>query len=339
MAAAHGEQVAHRHGLEIVGRLCRRIGGEEFQHGIVEAELAVMNRQSNSSGVEALLSDASAWGLSAASGFHQPSPMTRLIRILRRPAITIPYTTPTISGKKLQTGSVFSLLFLSRLSIPPRLLENLWRQQLSSYFDNPLPQLFKEKLALCLSRYCASSYFIVTHACTLHQLRDIGALFEAADRENPPDAMDIEQVRELLANVPRPIGAWPEKDPVFEENLMTCCAVVFLGLLGSERCAADLRDILESERYGYLTSILASIKASHLWAEAHPEISPANHPAVRDHLDALIRKEPRLNEIFHNHTKVLGPPFKSGSRHKIPGREETLSRVVRKCQRANYLYT
>jgi len=204
----------------------------------------------------------------------------------------------------------------------PALLENLWHQQLSSYFDNPLPQLFKEKLAFCLSRYCASAYFIVTHACTLHQLGISAPYLRRLIERIPPDAMDIEQVRELLANVPRPIGTWPEKDPVFEENLMTCCTVVFLGLLGSERCAADLRDILESERYGYLTALLASIKASHLWAEAHPEISPANHPAVRDHLDALIRKEPRLNEIFHNHTEVLGPPFKSGSRHKIPEEEE-----------------
>jgi diguanylate cyclase (GGDEF)-like protein/PAS domain S-box-containing protein len=204
----------------------------------------------------------------------------------------------------------------------PALLENLWRQQLCSYYENPLPPLFKEKLAFCLSRYCTSPYFIVTHACTLHRLGILAHSLKQLIEGIPPAAIDVEHVRELLANMPHPLETWPQEDPAFEENLITCCTVMFLGLAGSERCAADLRDILESERYGYLTTLLANIKASHLWVEAHPEISPEDHPAVRDHLVALVRSEPRLNEIFHNHTEVLGKPPELGSRQEIPTEEE-----------------
>ena len=104
-------------------------------------------------------------------------------------------------------------------------------------------------------------YFIVTHACTLHRLGILAHALKQLIERPPPAAIDVERVRERLTNVPHPIETWPEEDPVFEENLITCCAVMFLGLPGSERCAADLRDILESERYGYLTALLANIKA------------------------------------------------------------------------------
>ena len=215
----------------------------------------------------------------------------------------------------------FPSFFAPALSSPV-LLENLWRQQLFSYYENPLPQLFKEKLAFCLSRYCTSPYFVVTHACTLHRLGVLAHSLRQMIEGIPPAAIDVEHVHELLAGMPHPIDTWPEEDPAFEENLITCCIVVFLGFAGSERCAADLRDVLESERYGYLTALLANIKASHLWAEAHPEIYPEDHPVVRDQIAALVQSEPRLNEIFRNHTEVLGKLHGSGSGQEVPAGEE-----------------
>lgn len=235
-------------------------------------------------------------------------------------------TTSIRSTEQLKSEITDRLGFFPSFFAPaldsPALLESLWRQQLGAYYENPLPQLFKEKLAFCLSRYCTSSYFIVTHACTLHSLGILGHSLKQLIERIPPSAVDMEHVRELLADMPHPIETWPEKDQAFEENLIACCTMVFLGLAGSERCAADLRDILGSERYGYLTALLANIKAAHLWVEAHPEISPGDHPVVRDHLVALVRNEPRLNEIFRNHTEVLGKPLGSGSRQEIPVGEE-----------------
>ncbi len=45
----------------------------------------------------------------------------------------------------------------------PRVLENLWYQTKTAYLDNPLPDLFKEKLAALLARDCQVSYCLVCH--------------------------------------------------------------------------------------------------------------------------------------------------------------------------------
>jgi diguanylate cyclase (GGDEF)-like protein/PAS domain S-box-containing protein len=186
----------------------------------------------------------------------------------------------------------------------PTLLESLWRQQISSYIENPLPRPFKQKVALHLSRFCSSPYFIIEHACLLHQLG-----IEAAEIrrliESPTlfDA-DVEHVRELLAKYPHPLETWPEGDRNFEDNLIACCAGVFLGLRGFERSAAELRELLGVTTYGHLTALLAYTKGLHLWAEAHPEIRAEDHPLVRSNLPALLRSEPLLEEKFLHH-KVI----------------------------------
>jgi diguanylate cyclase (GGDEF)-like protein/PAS domain S-box-containing protein len=205
----------------------------------------------------------------------------------------------------------------------PSLLECLWRQQLSAYHENPLPHLFKEKLALRLSRYCASSYFLVTHACRLHQLGvETGEVMRLA--ETPVlDAADVERVQHFLAEAPHPLKDWPEDNPAFEENLASCCTVLFLGFAGSERCAAELRGILGPDTYGHLTALLANVKASHLWVESHPEISAEDHLVVRSNLLVLTRREPRLEEIFQNHRKLWGQnPLSPDSREKPQEGEE-----------------
>ncbi len=212
---------------------------------------------------------------------------------------------PTRTCEQLKTEITDRLGFIPPFFTPalesPLLLENLWRQQLSSYYDNPLPRLFKEKIAARLSRYCASSYLLLTHACMLHQLGVEPFLVRRWIEAPPLSGADVEHARELLAKTQHPIEAWPEKDPAFEENLAICCAVLFLGLEGFERCAAELREILGAANYGHLTALLANIKASHLWVEAHPEISAEDHPIVRNNFVPLVRNEPRLEEIFRNH--------------------------------------
>jgi diguanylate cyclase (GGDEF)-like protein/PAS domain S-box-containing protein len=183
------------------------------------------------------------------------------------------------------------------------LLDALWRQQVSAYYDNPLPQIFKEKLAIRLSRYCASPYFIITHACTMHQMGVSAAILRRLLEAPAFSRAQIEHVRELLAKIPHPLGSWPDDD-AFETNLITCCECVFLGYGGFERCASELRDLLGSEKYHYLTAFLATTKASHLWVEAHPEISAEDNPLVSGNLAELAKSEPRLEQIFRKHREA-----------------------------------
>jgi diguanylate cyclase (GGDEF)-like protein/PAS domain S-box-containing protein len=204
----------------------------------------------------------------------------------------------------------------------PSLLESLWRQQLSSYLDNPLPELFKEKLSARLSQYCASPYCMVTLACMLHRLgvspQEISRLLE----KPAPSDSDIEQARELLARVPHPINEWPGEDPAFEESLMDCSAALFTGFEDSGRSAAELKDILGASNYEHLITLLACIKASHLWMEAHPQIRYEDHRVVREHFPELVRNEPHLMEIFRNHRAAVARSPGAESRDGTPEGEE-----------------
>jgi diguanylate cyclase (GGDEF)-like protein/PAS domain S-box-containing protein len=186
----------------------------------------------------------------------------------------------------------------------PTLLESIWHQQISSYLENPLPRTFKQKVALHLSRFCASPYFIIEHSCLLHQLGvEASEIRRLLETPTLFDA-DVERVRELLAKYPHPVETWPEGDRDFEDGLIACCAGVFLGLAGFERSAAELRELLGITTFGHLTALLAYTKGLHLWVEAYPEIRAEDHPAVRTNLPALLRNEPLLEERFLNHRVV-----------------------------------
>jgi diguanylate cyclase (GGDEF)-like protein/PAS domain S-box-containing protein len=182
----------------------------------------------------------------------------------------------------------------------PSLLECLWRQQLSCYHNNPLPELFKEKLLTRLSRHCASPYSIVVHACMLCKLGMTAQEVKRMVEKPAPAKAQIEQAREVLSRIPHPVKGWINEDPAFEESLILCCVAVFLGLAESERCAAELKDILGASDYAHLTALLANAKASHLWVQAHPEIGYEDHPVVRENLPGLVRDEPHLMQIFRN---------------------------------------
>ncbi len=215
----------------------------------------------------------------------------------------------------------FPPLFAPALEFPS-LLQGLWRQQLASYYNNPLPELFKERLALRLSRYAASPYFVVTHSCMLRRLglapQEVREFLETPSITSA----GLERAYETLAGQPHPLDSWPANDAAFEGALANCCAAVFLEMPESARCIMELKDLLGPERYPYLAALLAGIKASHMWLEAHPEISAQDHPAVRDNLGFLIQSEPALADRFQDHKQeVVRIPSGISAKEGIPESE------------------
>ncbi len=202
----------------------------------------------------------------------------------------------------------------------PSLLDGLWHQLLSCYYGNSLPELFREKLSLRLSRYCASPYFMVTHACMLYKLGMSAREIKLTAEIPILTVASVEQVFEMLAKYPHPIEDWPEEDAVFEERLIIGSAVIFLGLEGAPRCASEIKALLGPEKYSQLTALLAGIKSAHFWTDVHPEISYEGHAGVRENYLSLVQSEGQLSELFRNHEEVLvRRSSRTDSQELIPG--------------------
>jgi hypothetical protein len=53
--------------------------------------------------------------------------------------------------------------FFRLASETPEIIEKLWGFAQAAYLDNPLPSVFKERLFVHLSRFCAVRYCIARH--------------------------------------------------------------------------------------------------------------------------------------------------------------------------------
>ena len=93
--------------------------------------------------------------------------------------------------------SRFGLLpnFFASAPDAPEIVERLWDFAKSAYIDNPIPSLFKERLFVCLSRYCEVRYCIVRHCAFL-----VGHGHSAGDPSAPdPDGRTGNQTVEVAS--------------------------------------------------------------------------------------------------------------------------------------------
>ena len=180
----------------------------------------------------------------------------------------------------------------------PLLLDQLWQQALSSDLDSPLPALFREQLAAYLSRYCAVPYSLVCHSCALAALgagpEEILTLLEMP----VPAEDEIERALDLLAAQQAPLDDFPAPGSGLARAVLRLAVYFFLNRDRAARCRAGLRRLLGDRDYNYLMAFLAYTKASHVWIEAHPELSYELDQRVKDHLRGLLDREPRLAELF-----------------------------------------
>src|SRR5580692_875636 len=79
----------------------------------------------------------------------------------------------------------------------PEIAEKLWRFAEAAYLDNPLPSVFKERLFVHLSRFCAVRYCIARHTGFL-----IGLGRPAGDKDARAESV-VEVVRLLRRPIPR----------------------------------------------------------------------------------------------------------------------------------------
>jgi PAS domain S-box-containing protein/AhpD family alkylhydroperoxidase len=197
----------------------------------------------------------------------------------------------------------FPSFFAPALPVPD-VLDALWRQSVGSYLDNPLPASFKERLFAYLSRLRSCSYCVVIHSCELRALgagaEDIFDLLDPVLGDDPSSAA-------YLLGSGAALGRWPLDGSYEQARIVALAAHAFMRDEIAGPCLAELRSLLGPSDYSRLVLLLAYIDACHDWVEAHPEIAYADDERVLRHLDALVRDEPRLRELFaaHGRTSTL----------------------------------
>jgi hypothetical protein len=194
-----------------------------------------------------------------------------------------------------EVRSRFGLLpnFFASAPDAPELVERLWDFAKSAYLDNPIPSLFKERLFVCLPRYCEVRYCIVRHCGFLvgygHSAGDPLVATQSVEqairllKKPPPWSRDSETVMTALEAGPSNLD-WPAAETALEDFLFTAATLVFVEPARSDRARRALGHALGGRKLEYLLGLLAFIRTAHYWTVTHSEI--AFEEDVHELLDA-----------------------------------------------------
>jgi PAS domain S-box-containing protein len=174
----------------------------------------------------------------------------------------------------------------------PEITEKLWGFAQAAYLDNPLPSVFKERLFVHLSRFCAVRYCIARHVGFLvglgrpagdptartQSVTDVVKLLQRPF----PRGQELQSRLSLCAACPAPIVEMPMPDTQMEDAIFLLAAHVFLKTSDYLLCLDALARLFGPARLQYLLLFLAFVRAAHYWTETHPEI------ALEDDINKLL---------------------------------------------------
>ena len=164
----------------------------------------------------------------------------------------------------------------------PEITEKLWGFAQAAYLDNPMPSVFKERLFVYLSRFCAVRYCIARHVGFL-----IGLGRPAGDAAvQPQSIVDVVNLlrrpfpreKELqlrlsrCMNYPAPLDEMPAPDSELEDALFTLAGHAFLQTPDAPACLDAMERLLGTAQLQYMLLFLAFVRAAHYWTKVHPEI-------------------------------------------------------------------
>src|SRR5271154_969917 len=132
-----------------------------------------------------------------------------------------------------QVNDRFGLLpnFFRLAPETPEITEKLWGFAQIAYLDNPLPSVFKERLFVFLSRFCAVRYCIARHTGFLVGLgRPAGDKYARAEnvadvvkllRRPFPRGPELHSRLSFCSKCPAPLVEMPAADTEMEEGLFS----------------------------------------------------------------------------------------------------------------------
>lgn len=186
----------------------------------------------------------------------------------------------------------------------PEITEKLWGFAQAAYLDNPLPSVFKERLFVHLSRFCAVRYCITRHVGFLVGLGrpsgDPNVPFQSVNdvvrllRRPFPRGEELQSRLSLCAGSPAPLAEMPTPDTPMEDAVFVLAAHVFLKTSDYLKCLDALTRLFGEVRLQYLLLFLAFVRAAHYWTETHPEI------ACEDDINDLLATHQALADCILN---------------------------------------
>jgi PAS domain S-box-containing protein len=186
----------------------------------------------------------------------------------------------------------------------PEITEKLWGFAKAAYLDNPLPSVFKERLFVHLSRFCAVRYCIARHVGFLVGLGrpagDANVRAQAVTdvvkllRRSFPRGQELQSRLSLCASCPAPLVEMPMADTQMEDAIFVLAAHVFLKTSDYLLCLDALTRLFGPVRLQYLLLFLAFVRAAHYWTETHPEI------AFEDDITKLLSTHEALADCILN---------------------------------------
>jgi two-component system sensor histidine kinase UhpB len=187
----------------------------------------------------------------------------------------------------------------------PEITEKLWGFAQAAYLDNPLPSVFKERLFVHLSRFCAVRYCIARHVGFLVGLgrpagdptvrtQSVADVVKLLQRPFPR-GQELQSHLSQCAACPAPIAEMPMADTQMEDVIFVLAAHVFLKTSDYISCLDALTRLFGPVRLQYLLLFLAFVRAAHYWTEIHTEI------AFEDDINKLLATHEALAEcILHD---------------------------------------
>ena len=194
--------------------------------------------------------------------------------------------------------------FFRLASETPEIIEKLWGFAQAAYLDNPLPSVFKERLFVHLSRFCAVRYCIARHTGFL-----VGLGFPAGDpaaraqavtevvkilRRPFPRGEELQPYLLYCGKCPAPMVEMPLAATEMEDTIFVLAGHVFLKTSSYLPCLEALTRVLGPTRIQYLLLFLAFVRAAHYWTETHPEI------AFEEDIDQLLATDEALADCILN---------------------------------------
>jgi PAS domain S-box-containing protein len=215
-------------------------------------------------------------------------------------------TTETVPNLAKRVEGRFGVLpnFFRLAPETPEITAKLWGFAEAAYLDNPLPSVFKERLFVHLSRFCAVRYCIARHVGFLvglgrpagdptartQSVTDVVKLL----RRPFPRGQQLQPLLALCAACPAPVLEMPMANTQVEDAVFVLAGHVFLKTSDYLLCLDALARLFGPTRLQYLLLFLAFVRAAHYWTETHPEI------AFEDDVNKLLATHEALADCILN---------------------------------------